>query len=162
MSERKTAEIKFRIEPSVKAFWQAQAADETDGNLSELITKATNQHVHWAKENARLDGTKLLGNAIEAVAEIEPQKAQFPILLNPEVPEGEAWLVDQPEEEYLSEWSSVVTKPGKPLAIITNITDASPQEDVSTSDEVGANHVVFTSPENVKVLADWTFEGQNG
>lgn len=42
MSERKTAEIKFRIQPSVKALWQEAAARECDGNLSELITRRMN------------------------------------------------------------------------------------------------------------------------
>lgn len=114
MSERKTAEIKFRIEPSVKARWQALAADETDGNLSELISRAVQEHA-WAKQNARLDGLQLLNNAI-------------PLVANPEVPEGEVWLTEH----------SVKTTLEHPLTIITNITDASPQEDVSTSDEVGA------------------------
>lgn len=39
MSERKIAEIKFRITPSEKARWQAKAAEEQIG-LSELIRRA--------------------------------------------------------------------------------------------------------------------------
>jgi hypothetical protein len=42
MSEKKTAEIKLRIEPSVKAQWQQSAADEGIG-LSEWIGKACEQ-----------------------------------------------------------------------------------------------------------------------
>lgn len=137
MSERKTAEIKFRIEPSVKARWQAQAAAETDGNLSELITKATNQHVHWAKENARLDGTKLLGNAIDAITEIDPAEAQFVTVLNPDLPKGELWIVDMDE---------VKLERTQPLAIIKNITDASPANPALLPDE----------------RKSWMFEGQNG
>lgn len=109
MSEKKTAEIKFRIEPSVKAFWQAQAADETEDNLSELITKAVNQYVHWAKENARLDGTKLL----------DVSGTAYPrIVVNPEVPEDEMiWVVDS---------DGVVARRSQPLVIIKNVTDCSP------------------------------------
>jgi hypothetical protein len=69
MSERKTSEIKFRIEPSVKARWQDTATEETDGNLSELIVKALDQYVRWAATNRHLDGTRLIGNAIATIAE---------------------------------------------------------------------------------------------
>lgn len=170
--ERKTAEIKFRVEPSVKAFWRAQAADETDGNLSELITKATNQHVHWAKENARLDGTKLLGNAIDAITEVDPVESQFATVLSPGVPEGDLWVVDM---------DKVSLERPAPAAIIKHITDASPQEDVPTSDEVGAKcdcgqvhttHFDFGASNEGHSVAcpanpaltrkqDWTFEGRN-
>lgn len=43
MSERKTDEIKFRIEPSRKAAWQQTAADEEIG-LSKLIVRAVEEH----------------------------------------------------------------------------------------------------------------------
>lgn len=153
MSERKSAEIKFRIEPSVKAFWQEQAAVETEGNLSELITAAVNQHVHWAKENARLEGTKLVGSALvlleapqldEALEEREHELSADcwcgpKVVTIPEVPEGVALLVDQPKEEYLSEWTVQV----QPVPLGT-AAEMSPQ----LSDEVERK--------------SWMFEGRNG
>lgn len=50
MSERKTAEIKFRVAPDEKARWQA-AADELGMSLSEMIRSATNAHAALATED---------------------------------------------------------------------------------------------------------------
>lgn len=68
MIEHKTAEIKFRIEPSVKARWQAQAAAETDGNLSELITKAMDQHSRKGSTTAYPRQLPTSGSGITGVA----------------------------------------------------------------------------------------------
>lgn len=76
MSERKTAEIKFRIEPSVKAHWQADA-DAKDISLSALIVETMNsraareqlEHVLWEEQNRSLCEHSL--KLIPAPAELE-------------------------------------------------------------------------------------------
>lgn len=65
MAERKTAEIKFRIEPSRKARFQQAAADEGIG-LSEFIVNSCEDRT-WAAANQKIDGTKLANNAIAAL-----------------------------------------------------------------------------------------------
>jgi hypothetical protein len=69
MSERKTEEIKFRIEPSVKARWQA-AADAAGEGLSEFIRSTTETGIlqleSWEEQNANLDGLVLTSNVILA------------------------------------------------------------------------------------------------
>jgi hypothetical protein len=70
MSERRATEIKFRVTPSEKALWQAEADDEGVG-LSGLIRRRMNvmsraKEALWAAQNAKLDGASLLrDNAIE-------------------------------------------------------------------------------------------------
>jgi len=57
MSERKTAEIKFRCTPTFKSGLQAQA--EAEGiSASQLIENAVQTHI-WAEQNKRLDGLAL-------------------------------------------------------------------------------------------------------
>lgn len=53
MSEKKTAEIKLRIEPSVKAQWQQSAADEST-ELSPYIVKAVTEY----EKNKRTGGIR--------------------------------------------------------------------------------------------------------
>lgn len=105
MSERKTAEIKFRIAPSEKARWQA-SADAIEDGLSEFVRRCVEQsilqHDLWARENANFDGTKLL-------------EAGIPLAPNPNLPEGELWVVDM---------DKVILERTQPLTIIKNVTDA--------------------------------------
>jgi hypothetical protein len=59
VSERKTAEVKFRCTPTFKS--GLQAAAEAEGiSASQLIENSVQEHV-WAKDNARIDGTKITG-----------------------------------------------------------------------------------------------------
>lgn len=181
MSERKTAEIKFRIEPSVKARWQ-EAADAIEDGLSEFIRRCVEQsilqHEQWTKENARLDGTKLLGNAIDAITEIDPAEAQFATVLNlnPDLPEGELWIVDMDE---------VKLERTQPVAIIKNITDASPANPalLPNEDKGGLREFISTDVSEARppltrealddawfgplkseksVPKSWMFEGRHG
>ena len=55
MAERKTAEIKFRIEPSRKARFQQAAADEGIG-LSEFIVNSCEAKVEEARVLGSVDG----------------------------------------------------------------------------------------------------------
>lgn len=65
MSERKTAEVKFRCTPTFKAGLAAQA--EAEGiSVSQLIENAVQAHI-WAAQNKALDGTTLIENVIEAL-----------------------------------------------------------------------------------------------
>lgn len=50
MSERKTAEIKFRITPSEKAAWQ-RYAEEAQLGLSELIRREVNAEIRSEERN---------------------------------------------------------------------------------------------------------------
>ena len=68
MSEKKTAEIKLRIEPSRKARYQQAAADEEIG-LSEFIVKAADDRM-WAAQNQKIDGLSLVDNAISSLRDI--------------------------------------------------------------------------------------------
>jgi hypothetical protein len=63
VSERKSAEIKFRCTPSFKSAAQADA-DAVGESLTEYIEAAV-----WARRNQRLDGTALIDNAIELLRE---------------------------------------------------------------------------------------------
>jgi uncharacterized protein (DUF1778 family) len=72
MSERKTAEIKFRCTPTFKAGLQA-AADAAGESMSEYIESAV-----WAKQNEAIDGTKLVDNAIAQLEEADDQGADVP------------------------------------------------------------------------------------
>jgi hypothetical protein len=56
MSEKKTAEIKLRIEPSVKAQWQQAAADEGIG-LSEWIVRSCADR--RSVNNALIEGSQI-------------------------------------------------------------------------------------------------------
>lgn len=95
MSERKTAEIKFRCTPSFKAGVQA-AADAADASMSEYIEAAV-----WARQNQLLDGTRLLDNAIAQMNGAE---------------------VD--EDEYFVEPSPAVDDCGPNEAVISSVTAA--------------------------------------
>ena len=64
MSERKTAEIKFRCTPSFKAGVQA-AADAAGESLTEYVEQSV-----WARQNQAIDGNALIGNAIAQLREI--------------------------------------------------------------------------------------------
>jgi hypothetical protein len=89
MSERKTSEIKFRIEPSVKARWQDTATEETDGNLSELITKALDQYVRWAATNRHLEG-----DTGDRITMLDPGESKFQTLLAPKFGEPHSWMFE--------------------------------------------------------------------
>jgi hypothetical protein len=69
MSERKSAEIKFRCTPSFKSAAQA-AADAADQNLTEYF-----EALHWAAQNAKLDGTALIDKAIALYREIGAEES---------------------------------------------------------------------------------------
>jgi hypothetical protein len=100
MSERKTDEIKFRVEPSVKARWQA-AADEIGDGLSEFIRRCTEesilQHELWTKQNLSINGNVLIDAALEAetVTMLDPDLSQFQTLLGT-LPETEKIAESQP------------------------------------------------------------------
>jgi hypothetical protein len=68
LSERRTAEIKIRLTPAEKGWWQAMA-DEESTTVSELIRREMNERARvnrqWAEHNQSLDGTALVDNAIK-------------------------------------------------------------------------------------------------
>ena len=77
MSERKTAEIKFRCTPSFKAGLQA-AAEAAGESMSEYIEGAV-----WAHQQ-KLEGTKLMGNDVIHVqepTELDVDESQFSTIL---------------------------------------------------------------------------------
>lgn len=97
MSERKTAEIKFRCTPTFKA--GLQAAAEAEGiSASQFIENAV-QNVIWAKQNDRVvpapfTGTPILvEDLVAADAEPSPGLLEFistnvaaePVVLTPEL-----------------------------------------------------------------------------
>lgn len=105
MSEKKTAEIKLRIEPSRKARYQQAAADAEKG-LSEWLIDCAEQAT-WTSQNQKLDGLSLVDNAISslrdigagdsaAVARLEQLAADS----NPSVATGEV-----PTKDRDSDWS---------------------------------------------------------
>lgn len=96
MSERKTAEIKFRCTPSFKASVQA-AAEAAGSSMSEYIEAAV-QEKEWARLNQSFDGLRLTNNAA------------IRALLVPD------------EDEYLVESSLVVDDGGPNEAVISNVT----------------------------------------
>lgn len=118
MSERKTAEFKCRVAPSKKAAWQALAAQE-NVSLSELVERAVESYA-WELQNKRLDSVSLADNAIKAC-------------LGPSEPCGcpELTETESPVAIPITEVFPTVPDPDEE--------DAAPQEDVPTSDEVGAN-----------------------
>lgn len=142
MSERKTAEIKFRITPSEKARWQALADVEEIG-LSELIRRAVNaaprttaEERVWEKLNESLDGTALIDNAIAGLEE---------------TPEG------APEPGWVEDLISTnVTETGPPLTkealLRAHNLVAAPQADVIEKEIL----VEVNEPKS------WMFEGRNG
>jgi hypothetical protein len=129
VSERKTEEIKFRVAPSVKAAWQAEAERlELKGGVSELIHRRM-QEAQWAEQNKAMDGIPTIRKITEWLprpkeASVEPCACEF----------GD----------------------GDPPACLSAgecLGAASPQEDepVGTSDEVGAK-------EEPKLAYPWMFD----
>lgn len=85
MSERKTAEIKLRIEPSRKAQWQQAAADEEIG-LSEFIVNSCEDGV----KNQRLGGIA----AFTPYKGVATHEGGGKFSYDPPLPESEAPSVD--------------------------------------------------------------------
>jgi hypothetical protein len=139
VSERKTAEIKFRVTPTEKAAWQ-QYAEGAQLGLSELIRREVNEGIRANEARQKI----ALLSSVGPIAQLEPEPVGF---VNPDFPPTDEWVAG------LRVVLSDEMKPG--TVLITNITDVSPQEDVSTSDEVGAS---FDSVQR----HPWSFEAQNG
>jgi len=108
MSERRTAEIKFRVTPTEKALWQAAAESEGLG-LSELIRLAVQEYL-W-RYRPSLDSTSLKDNAI---AQLDPETDSVVF------PDSEAFL------RSLEDGAS----PQRDVCTTDPCTCDSPQEDV--------------------------------
>lgn len=72
MSEKKTAEIKLRIEPSRKSRYQ-QAAENDGLGLSEFITRATDEYCRTSlrKVQAFVIGEQLVTLTLPTTAEVD-------------------------------------------------------------------------------------------
>lgn len=140
MSEKKTAEIKFRTAPSFKARVQAAAA-VAEVSMSEYIEAAVETQM-WADVNIAL-GALSVQPLQEAPLPTQSEDAPAPPL---------GGLRDFISTSVNS--AGVLTEEVLQRAIDAGLgLAASPQEDVGTSDEVGANEGAPKS---------WMFEAQHG
>jgi hypothetical protein len=102
MSERKTDEIKFRVEPSVKARWQ-EAADTAGESLSEFMREGADsraQMAAWTLQNLTLGG----GSFVTGVTSFTPNDGQ-PLQPHSLPPETETLEESQPSPQLsASSW----------------------------------------------------------
>jgi hypothetical protein len=183
MSERKTAEIKFRIEPSRKARWQAAAA-AADISLSEWITLFVEdvlQQQTWTKQNLALDGNQLIDAAPpHDIVELDPSPSQFSTILSALPPASEETLERLNLPSYVEVGDLVRTpETGEAVVVTQQMIDAvdrehmlskdcwcnpevvsfAPQEDVSATQSVDTSDEVGSLEEKPAGVVDLVFDG---